>query len=94
MVLSHSNAIVMPSDASADAIHIGWIGEGDSFGEVAMVNPLKPRPVTVTAGEGGVVLMGLGRAAYARLQAQSQAHPVSGMGPSAICQSSLYFPEG
>jgi len=33
-------------DAAAKAVHIGWVSEGESFGEVAIVNPLKPRPVT------------------------------------------------
>eukprot|EP00775_Hariotina_reticulata_P005930 gene5930-6170_t len=63
--------------AAAEAVHISWLIEGDSFGEAAMVAPLKPRPVTVTAGDGCVVLMVLDRATYARLQTQAQAAPAS-----------------
>lgn len=55
---------------------MGWVSEGESFGEAALLNPIKPRSSSVVAGDGGVLLAVLDRAAYNRLQAQARAHQV------------------
>ncbi|WIA39242.1 hypothetical protein OEZ86_005365 [Tetradesmus obliquus] len=88
-LLSHSNSFLagMPHDAlqllctligmsqvEEEPVHMGWVSEGESFGEAALLNPSKPRSSSVVAGDGGVLLAVLDRAAYNRLQAQARAH--------------------
>jgi CRP-like cAMP-binding protein len=55
---------------------MGWVSEGESFGEAALLNPSKPRSSSVVAGDGGVLLAVLDRAAYNRLQMQARSHQV------------------
>lgn len=67
---------VSVSCAATEPVHVGWVGEGESFGEAALFSASKPRPVSIVAGDGGVLLARLDRAAYNRLQAQANAHQV------------------
>lgn len=55
--------------------HVGFLSVGGAFGEVALVCAGALCPHSVVAGEGGVLLATLQRAAYARLVAQA-AHQV------------------
>lgn len=56
----------------AESAHLGWAFRGECFGEAALVNPSQRRPVSVVAGDGGVMLMVLDRACFNKLQAQAQ----------------------
>lgn len=56
----------------AESAQLGWLSRGDSFGEAALVNPSQQRPVSVVAGDEGVMLLVLDRACFNRLQQQAQ----------------------
>jgi CRP-like cAMP-binding protein len=56
----------------AESAQLGWLSRGDSFGEAALVNPSQQRPVSVVAGDEGVMLLVLDRACFSRLQQQAQ----------------------
>eukprot|EP00879_Flechtneria_rotunda_P022915 GHRR01024219.1.p3 GENE.GHRR01024219.1~~GHRR01024219.1.p3 ORF type:complete len:402 (+),score=184.58 GHRR01024219.1:5904-7109(+) len=62
-----------PQQLQGEIMHIGWVSEGESFGEEALANPAKPRQCSVVAGDGGVLLLLLDRVSISRLQARAQA---------------------
>lgn len=56
----------------SESTHLGWLKQGDSFGEAALVSATKQRAVSVVAGDGGVMLLVMDRSSFNRLQQQAQ----------------------
>lgn len=80
--------IAQDSDAFSDlnlGDHICWIGQGESFAEIALLNAHKPAPYSVMAGNSGVRVLTLERASYAHLLSQAKASP-----DVAVCIKALH----